>query len=59
MEEELLDVIPRDSRSVFNMRTVIEMIVDLGSFFEMGKDFGRSQIVGLASYRWPTGRHSC
>ena len=48
MEEELLSAIPRDSRSVFNMREVIKMIVDQDSFFEMGKDFGRSQIVGLA-----------
>ena len=48
MAEELIDIIPRDSRSVFNMRQVIKMIVDLDSFFEMGKDFGRSQIVGLA-----------
>lgn len=48
MEEELLSVIPRDSRSVFNMREVIKMIVDLDSFFELAKDYGRSQIVGLA-----------
>ena len=48
MEEELLNIIPRDSRSVFNMRELIAMIVDRDSFFEMGKDFGRSQIVGLA-----------
>lgn len=48
MEEDLLSVIPRESRSVFNMRNVIKMIVDLDSFFEMGKDFGRSQIAGFA-----------
>ena len=48
MEQELLSVIPRDSRSVFNMRRVIQMIVDLDSFFELAKDYGRSQIVGLA-----------
>ena len=30
------------------MRAIVEMIVDQESFFEMGKDFGPSQICGLA-----------
>lgn len=48
MEEELLTAVPRDSKKVFNIREVVEMIVDKDSFFEMGKDFGRGQVVGLA-----------
>lgn len=48
MEEELLSAVPRDSKKVFNIREVVEMIVDKDSFFEMGKDFGRGQVVGLA-----------
>ena len=48
MEEELLSAVPRDSKKVFNIREVVEMIVDRGSFFELGKDFGRGQVVGLA-----------
>ena len=48
MEEELLKMVPRDSNQGFDMRSIIEMVVDLGSFFEMGRDYGASQIVGLA-----------
>lgn len=48
MEPDLLSAVPRDSKKVFNIREVIKMIVDKDSFFELGKDFGRSQVVGLA-----------
>ena len=48
MEEELLSAVPRESKNVFNMREIVAMIVDKESFFEMGKDFGRGQIVGFA-----------
>ena len=48
MEEELLSAVPRDSKTVFNIREVVEMIVDKDSFFEIGRDFGRGQVVGLA-----------
>ena len=48
MEQDLLTAVPRDSNSGFDMRAIVEMIVDQESFFEMGKDFGPSQICGLA-----------
>ena len=48
MEEELISAVPRDSKKVFNIREVIKMIVDRDSFFEIGKDFGKGQVVGLA-----------
>ena len=48
MEQDLISAVPRESRKSFNIREVIKMIVDLDSFFEMGKDFGKSQVVGLA-----------
>jgi len=47
-EESLFSAIPRDSRKVYKMRPIVEAVVDQGSFFEMGRMFGRSIITGLA-----------
>ncbi|HEY0421325.1 MAG TPA: carboxyl transferase domain-containing protein [Acetobacteraceae bacterium] len=47
-DESLMDVVPRDRRKVYKMRSIIETVVDRGSFFEMGRMFGRSIITGLA-----------
>lgn len=47
-DESLLSVIPRDRRKIYKMRPIIESVVDKGSFFEMGRNFGRSIIAGLA-----------
>lgn len=44
----LLRVVPRDRRQVYKMRPIIDTLVDRGSFFEMGANFGRSIIAGLA-----------
>jgi acetyl-CoA carboxylase carboxyltransferase component len=49
-EESLLAVIPRDPRKVYKIRTVIDAIVDRGSFFEIGRMFGRSIVAGLARF---------
>ncbi len=48
MEQDLLDVVPRDSNAPFDMRSIVEMVVDRDSFFELGAAFGPSQICGLA-----------
>ena len=48
MDQDLLTAVPRDSNAGFDMRAIVEMIVDQESFFEMGRDFGPSQICGLA-----------
>lgn len=45
---ELADIIPANRRRVYNMRQVVEAIVDQGSFFEMGRKYGPGQITGLA-----------
>jgi acetyl-CoA carboxylase carboxyltransferase component len=50
-EEELLSIVPRDRRRVYDMRRVIEHVVDRETFFEMTRDYGRSQITGLARLR--------
>ena len=47
-DEHLFAVIPRDARKVYKMRPIIETLVDRGSFFEMGRMFGRSIVTGLA-----------
>ncbi len=48
MEPELLDAVPRDANAPFDMRRIVEMIVDAGSLFEMGAEYGPSQICALA-----------
>jgi acetyl-CoA carboxylase carboxyltransferase component len=48
VEEDLLSIVPKDRRKPFNMRKVIKMIFDKGSYFETGRKFGPGQIVGLA-----------
>jgi len=47
-EDSLLSAIPRDRRTVYRMRPIVEPLVDRGSFFEMGRNFGRPVITGLA-----------
>src|SRR4029077_14883688 len=47
-EESLLSAVPRNRRQVYKMRPIINAVVDNGSFFEMGANFGRPVIVGLA-----------
>ena len=47
-DESLMQAIPRARRKIYKMRGIIETVVDRGSFFEMGKMFGRSIITGLA-----------
>src|SRR6202047_964894 len=47
-EESLMTAVPRSRRQVYKMRPIINAVVDKGSFFEMGANFGRPIIVGLA-----------
>lgn len=47
-EDFLAEVVPRDPRKVYKMRSIIDAVVDSGSFFEMGKRWGRSIITGFA-----------
>jgi len=53
-EEQLFDAIPRDPRKVYRIRPIVEKIVDQGSFFEMGKLYGRSVVTAFARVDgWP------
>jgi acetyl-CoA carboxylase carboxyltransferase component len=52
--EELLAAVPRDARRVYRMRPIVEAVVDAGSWFEIGKAWGKSVITGLARLNgWP------
>ena len=44
----LNNVVPKDPRKVYKMRPVIDAVIDEGSFFEIGKKWGKSIITGLA-----------
>ena len=53
-EEKLLSAVPRDPRKVYQMRPIVHALVDQGSFFEIGKMWGRSVITGFARLDgWP------
>ena len=53
-EDWLIRAIPKDRRKVYKMRPIVEAIVDRGSFFEIGKRWGKSVITGLARLDgWP------
>lgn len=47
-EDALLSIVPRDRRKAFDMRKLLGMVLDQGSFFELGRGYGRSQITGFA-----------
>ncbi|MGE0151260.1 MAG: acyl-CoA carboxylase subunit beta [Reyranellaceae bacterium] len=53
-EEKLLSLVPRERRRVYKMRDIIALTMDQGSFFEIGKLYGRSLVTGLARLDgWP------
>ena len=47
-QERILEVLPEKRTQVYNMKAIIEVIVDRGSYFEIKPRFGRSATVGLA-----------
>ncbi len=53
-EEFLLEAVPRDRRKVYDMRKIVNAVVDRASFFEIGRKYGGSAIAGLARLDgWP------
>ncbi len=46
--EELLTIVPHNRRRSFDMRRVVELVVDEGSFFQTMRDYGPSLITGFA-----------
>jgi acetyl-CoA carboxylase carboxyltransferase component len=47
-DESLAACVPQDERKVYAMRPIVEAIFDRGSFFEIGRLWGRSVIGGFA-----------
>lgn len=47
-EEALASIVPKDRRKPYNMRKLIELVVDLGSVFEIQPSFGKAVITSLA-----------
>ena len=46
-DEELLSIMPRNDRLTYPVRRIIELVLDHGSFFEIGARQGRSSVTGL------------
>ncbi|TPE58506.1 methylmalonyl-CoA carboxyltransferase [Sandaracinobacter neustonicus] len=47
-ESWLNDAVPRDSRRLYPIRPIVEAIVDKGSWFEIGREWGLGVVTGLA-----------
>lgn len=47
-DQRLAELVPRHSRQSYDMRALIGMVVDDGSFFEIGEHWGTSVVGGLA-----------
>jgi acetyl-CoA carboxylase carboxyltransferase component len=47
-EEDLLSVIPRNTRRTYNPHDILNLVLDRDSFFEIAPYYGRSRITGLA-----------
>ncbi|TWG79070.1 acetyl-CoA carboxylase carboxyltransferase component [Cupriavidus gilardii J11] len=53
-DDWLLSAIPRDSGATYEIRPIVETLVDAGSFFEMGRHWGCAIATGLARLDgWP------
>jgi acetyl-CoA carboxylase carboxyltransferase component len=47
-DEELLSIIPRNRRRPYDVRKLVNHVVDRASFFEIGAKYGPSLVAGLA-----------
>jgi acetyl-CoA carboxylase carboxyltransferase component len=53
-EDWLIDAVPRDPRRLYPVRPIIEAVVDKGSWFEIGREWGTGVVTGLARLDgWP------
>ena len=55
--ERLASIVPREPRRGYDMRKVIECIVDADSLFQWGERYGRSLITGFARIEGQAGGH--
>ena len=47
-QEKILDILPERRNQVYNMKKIVEVMVDPGSFFELKARFGKPLVTGLA-----------
>ncbi len=47
-EDFLIDIVPKDGKTPYMPRKIIEAVCDKGSFFEIGALWGRQVVTGLA-----------
>ncbi|MFC4294945.1 acyl-CoA carboxylase subunit beta [Novosphingobium tardum] len=53
-EDMLLSIVPRADKQVYSMRRVLQAVLDKDSLFEIGANWGRAAITGLARLDgWP------
>lgn len=53
-QASLRSAIPKNPRSVYKIRNIVETLVDSGSFMEIGRNWGKAIAVGLARIDgWP------
>lgn len=53
-EEWLIEAIPKDRRKPYRVRRIIDALFDRDSFLEIGRNFGKSAVTGLARLvGWP------
>ncbi len=46
--EEILRIMPTNRRRIYDVRAIIEVVFDRGSFFEIGRDWGKAVVLGLS-----------
>jgi acetyl-CoA carboxylase carboxyltransferase component len=47
-DEALLSIVPRERRRPYDVRALLERVLDRGSIFELGRRFGRPLVTALA-----------
>lgn len=53
-DAHLIEAVPMDRRVPYKMRRIVESCVDAGSFFEIGRQWGRGIVAGFARLDgWP------
>src|SRR5207237_3122086 len=46
--DDVLSIVPRDNRKVYDMRRVVDVLADDGRWFELQPGFGTAMVCGLA-----------
>ena len=47
-DEDLLSVVPKNRRQIYDPFRILDSVLDRGSFFEIGPFYGRARVTGLA-----------